>query len=226
MSKKNKDKVSILILTHNAPKYVKLTLDSLWRYTSKSDINFEVIVLDNQSKLPTRLLLRYLYLTKKIHKLSLSTYNTLFAGGNNMMSSMVDVDSKLLLLLNSDVEIKDHKWLDNLIRHHKRGVSAYGVVEYEPVRADGWCYLIDTDIYKANRLDESYQWWWAVTKQQADLLRQGYNVQAVKDHESFIHHYGGKSGGDFKAAAGMNLPEDTPKRWFKDIEIDLIQISK
>lgn len=212
-------KIAFLILTHNAPKYVKLTIDSVYKHTK--DIDFEIIVLDNDSKWQTKALLKLLFLRKKIDKLVFSSHNTLFGGGNNIMAHLTD-DADLFLLLNSDIEVKDDNWLKNLLEHHKKGVTAYGVIEHEPVRVDGWCYLIDAELYRQNPLSREHQWWWAITKQQADILNQGYDVQGFQDYEKWIHHFGGKSGGDFKGAKGMATPVETSKGWFKGKNITIL----
>lgn len=215
-------KIAFLILTHNAPRYVKLTIDSIYKYTDTKDFDFEIIVLDNASKWQTRLIDKYLYLNKKIDKLVYSSHNTLFGGGNNVIAHLAD-DADLFLLLNSDVEIKDVDWLNNLLRHHKKGATAYGVIAHdEQTRVDGWCYLIDADLYRDNPLSRDHQWWWGITKQQADLLNQGYSVQGFHDYEKWIHHFGGKSGNDFKGAKGMDTQAETSKAWFKDKSITIL----
>lgn len=202
------------MLTHNAPKYVELTIKSLHKYTKNTD--YELVVLDNASKLQTRLLLKRLYKKGLIDKLVMSSYNTLFAAGNNIMSSVADKDSKYYLLLNSDIEIKDKEWLSRLLEIHKKGVSAYGTVESEPARVDGYCYLVDAELYRKYPLDEdNFQWFWAVTKQQAQILTSGYHVQGFQEHEKYLHHFGGKSGGDFRGAEGMTTSAEVSKKWFK-----------
>jgi len=206
--------ISILMLTHNAPKYVKLTIDSLVKHTT--NINYELCVLDNASKRSTRLLLKLLFKRKKIHKVVFSSYNTLFAAGNNILSSVADKNADYFLLLNSDIEIRDDNWLDNLLKVHKRGITSYGVVESEPFRVDGYCYLIDADLYRKYLLDDhNFQWFWAITKQQAQILTDGYSVQGFKEHEDRLHHFGGKSGNDFYGAEGMSTPMKVSKEWFK-----------
>lgn len=207
-------KISILILTHNAPRYVKLTLDSLRKYTK--NIDYEVCVIDNASKYPTRLLLKWLYHRKVIDKIVFSSYNSLFAGGNNILATVADKSSKYYLLLNSDIEIKSNDWLNNLLTVHKKGVTSYGIVENEPYRVDGYCYLIDSELYRRFPLDENnFQWFWAITKQQAQVLSAGYSVQGFKQHEMYLHHFGGRSGDDFMGAEGMSTPVEISKKWFK-----------
>lgn len=209
-----KRKISILMLTHNAPKYVKLTIDTLRKHTK--NIDYELVVLDNDSRASTRILLKYLKKRKLIDKLVLSSYNTLFAAGNNILTSVADKRSDYFLLLNSDIEIKDDEWLERLLDIHKQGITSYGIVNTEPYRVDGYCYLIDADLYRTYPLDEkNFQWFWAITKQQANLLTQGYSVQGIEEHEKYLHHFGGKSGGDFQGADGMETPADVTKKWFK-----------
>jgi len=207
------DKVSILILTHNASKYVRLTLESLRRHTKS--IDYEVCVLDNASKRSTRWLVNFLYRRGLIDKVVFSSYNTLFAAGNNILSSVADKTCKYFLLLNSDIEIKDDNWLKNLLKVHQKGITTYGVVKDEPYRVDGYCYLIDAELYHQFLLDEqNFQWFWAITKQQAQILTAGYNVQGFREHEKYLHHFGGKSGSDFIGADGMNTPAEVSKKWF------------
>jgi hypothetical protein len=161
-------------------------------------------------------MLRLLFRRKLIHKLVFSSHNTLFAAGNNILSSVADKEADYFLLLNSDVEIKDDDWLNRLLKVNKKGITSYGVVEDEPYRVDGYCYLIDADLYRKYPLDEhNFQWFWAITKQQALILTNGYSVQGYQDHEEYLHHFGGKSGGDFTGAEGMNTPAEVTNKWFK-----------
>lgn len=202
------------MLTHNAPKYVELTIKTLRKYTK--NIDYELVVLDNASKLRTRLVLQKLYRTGYVDKLVFSTYNTLFAAGNNILASVADKESDYFLLLNSDIEIKSNNWLKKLLEIHEPGITTYGVVDSEPYRVDGYCYLIDASLYRKYPLAEQrFQWFWAITKQQAQVLSAGYNVQGIKYHEDYLHHFGGKSGNDFMGAEGIDTPMDVSIKWFK-----------
>lgn len=207
-------KISILMLTYNAPQYVNLTIRSLRKHTK--NIDYELVVLDNASRLPTRLLLKWLFRRRLIDKVVFSSHNTLFAAGNNILSSVADIRSEYFLLLNSDIEIKQDDWLDKLLEVHTRGITSHGVVDTEPYRVDGYCYLIDADLYRKYPLDDQkFQWFWAITKQQAKVLTTGHTVQGFKEHEQYLHHFGGKSGGDFKGAEGISTPEEVTTKWFK-----------
>lgn len=199
------EKVSILMLTHNAPRYVELSIRSLTRYTR--NVHYELVVVDNASGQPTKDRLKHLHQEGLIQHLTFLPHNSFFAGGNNIAARQAATDSTYLLLLNSDVEIKDPRWLSNLLAVHKPGITAYGVVEI-PLRVDGYCLLVDAALYRERTLDENHQFFWAVTKFQAALLAEGYSVQGYAEHERYLHHFGGKSGTDFKAAKGLSMTQE------------------
>lgn len=131
-------KVSILMLTYNAPKYVKESILTLKENTK--NIDYELIVLDNHSKFMTRRLLKKLEKKGLMDKLILSDKNLLFAKGNNVAFEAAS-DSEYILLLNSDVKINSSNWLETLLKIHPKegGISAFGAVDSEPIRADGYC---------------------------------------------------------------------------------------
>ena len=206
------EKVSILMLTHNAPRYVELSIRSLVQCTR--GVNYELVVVDNASEQPTKNLLKRLRKEGLIHNLTLLSYNSFFAEGNNIASQKAADDSTHLLLLNSDVKIKDPNWLSHLLAVHKPGITAFGVVQ-NPLRVDGYCLLVDAALYRENLYDEAHQFYWANTKFQAALLAQGYSVQGYAEHECYLHHFGGKSGSDFKTAKGLSLSQEELAEWFQ-----------
>jgi glycosyltransferase involved in cell wall biosynthesis len=199
------------MLTYNAPGYVDLTIRSLAKNTF--DVSYELIVLDNASDQPTRDLVQQLYSEGLITKLKLLDYNSLFSRGNNLAAKLSSPDATHFLLLNSDVKIRNPTWLSNLLDVHKRGITAYGL-NLKPSRIDGYCALIDADLYRENLLDETHQWTWSVAKLQARLLRSGHSVQGFFDHERYLHHFGGKSGRGYVGASGLVLSEAEVTAWF------------
>lgn len=210
-------KISILMLSYNAPKYVYESVSTLKKIT-KTEIPYELIVVDNASRWPTKMLVKYLHNKGMIDKLRLNKNNQLFAGGNNTASCMAADDSTHYLLLNSDVRINDPKWLDRLVAllPSDGGISSFGAVLTDPVRADGYCMLVNKELYDKYQLDENFQWWWSVTKLEAQILNEGFSIIAVENHENMIHHYGGKSGRGFKNAKGLNVDIDEIKAWFEN----------
>jgi glycosyltransferase involved in cell wall biosynthesis len=202
---------SILMLTYNAPEYVRISIDSVHERTE--GVDYELVVVDNASDQPTRGLVQELAAQGKIDRLELSPVNTLFAGGNNLAARYASENATHFLLLNSDIEIKSPNWLTHLHHIHQRGITTYGVAT-SPARVDGYCLLIDADLYRERLLCEDHQWWWSVTKLQADLLADGYTVQGLGEHEQYLHHFGGKSGDAFKNAKGMDVSRREVLSWF------------
>ncbi len=220
MNTPDKPKVSILVLTHNAARYVRTTLKSLRTTTG---VDYEVIVVDNDSRFWVRVLLLRFYRKGWIDKLWFLNYNSLFAAGNNVASSFADPAATHFLLLNSDVEIRRSDWLQVLLENHERGITSYGVVTGKPVtRVDGYCLLIDRDLYEKHRLDESFEWFWSITKLQATVLGEGHSVKGFSEHERLLHHFGGKSGKAFRGAKGMRVDRGEVVSWFQEHTIRLL----
>ncbi len=124
-------KIAILMLTHNATRCVYKSLSDLRR--ANKDYA-ELIVVDNASNWITQKIVKRFHARGVIHKLLLSSVNTLFAKGNNLASRLAADDITHYLLLNSDIEIKDPHWLKNLIAIHpaEGGISSYGAVQSTP----------------------------------------------------------------------------------------------
>jgi len=211
--------ISILILTHNAPYYVEETINTLNEITDKNDLSkLEIIVLDNASSIETKNLLLKLKSKGYIHKLKFSDENTFFSKGNNLATKLAIDESKYYLLLNSDVSIKNKDWIKYLIKNKKKtnsvGIS-FGYAS-NPDRCDGYCFLIERELYDKYKLDEEYQWWWALTKFEANILKEGSNLCAIKFHDKYLHHYGGGSGKDFLKAQIGNTSKETILSWFNE----------
>ena len=203
---------SIVVVTRNAFVYCVRLFRSLRRTRG---VRYEVVVVDNRSRLPTRLLLTALALAGRINRLCLLDRNTLFAEGNNIGVAASNRAAPHVLLLNSDVEVRDPDWLRRLLDAHRSGATSLGLVDEGPVpRADGYCLLVDRDAYERGGLDEVHQWWWGVTKLQARLLRDGLPVRAVREHDELLVHFGGKSGRGHKGAAGMDVEPEEIQGWF------------
>lgn len=213
--------VSILILTHNAPDYVRITLDSVTQRTE--GVDYEIVVVDNASELETRELVTAYHDKKLADKLFLSPTNTLFAAGNNIAATLAAPEATHFLLLNSDIEVHSPSWLAELLAVHKPGITALKIHD-NPKRVDGWCLLVDAPLFRQYKLDETHQWWWAVTKFQANLLADGYTVQGVRRFGHLMTHFGGKSGMGFKGAKGMDVSMAEAKTWFKGKSISEVAI--
>ena len=131
--------------------------------------------------------------------------NLFFAKGNNLGSRIASINSRYVLLLNSDIEIIDPKWLSKMLAIHKRGATSLGcgISEKGQFIADGYCILIDKDIFDKILINEKFEWWYGLAYTEKEILRRFYTIQAVSSHDELLVHFGGKSGDDWKKAAGM-----------------------
>lgn len=213
----NKD-ISIIILTYNAPEYVRETLETLNNVTSPAILHrCEIIVWDNNSNEETKALLNSLKEQGYIDKLHFSNENLLFAGGNNEAAKLASSSSKYYLLLNSDIRIVDSQWLSFLLNAVEEGDysgASYGFCK-RPNRCDGYCFLIRREIYDKFQLDTNFQWWWGITKMQAQILHEGHSLLAYRFHNHLLVHYGGKSGNAYKNAKGMEIDVTDVIKWFQ-----------
>ena len=206
--------ISILVLVHNSP---KLTLKTLWTLKKTENVQYETIVLDNASDLTTKILLKLLFFFGYIDKLVYSPENTFFAAGNNIASEFANEDTKYYLLLNSDIKIIRKDWLKKLKNNHKYGISSIGICDIgkKNERVDGYCFLIDKDLYDKYKLDENFKWFYGITKLTINILKEpDCTVQGYKDKSNYIKHYWGGSGTDYKKVLNRVSQEEMGS-WFE-----------
>ena len=214
--------VSVIMLVHNAKKYTVHSIKTLME-TEERD-SYELIVVDNDSDKATKKALFQLQQKGYIDKLLYLQENTLFAKGNNIGSLLCSKESKYILLLNSDVEIRNKEWLKLMMKMHPEngGIVTLGICPKPYLRGDGYALLIDKDLYLKYQLDENFEWWWSVTKLQAVLLKDGYTVIAIQNHNNILYHFGGMSGRAWKDAKGLNTEGEAVKEWFLNNKIKVI----
>lgn len=190
-------KVSIIMLTYNAPVYVKHSIKTLKNLTyldNRGGYSYELVVYDNASNEKTKNVLKKLDKDGFIDKLIFSETNYYFVGGNNRAVKYVSKDSDFILLLNSDIEIRNSQWLSGMLKVHKRGITACQVCSKVDFRPDGWCLLVDKDIYGQLRLDEDrFKWFGSIADFGSRVMKKGYSVQSIQDYSMFIRHFGGCS---------------------------------
>jgi hypothetical protein len=214
--------VSLVVVTHNALPYIHRLLRSLPRTRG---VAYEVVLVDNRSRTPVRAYLAMQALRGRITRVVLLERNTLFAEANNIGAAASSRSARHVLLLNSDTEVRHPDWLLRLLELHRGGATSYGFVSGGPVpRADGYCLLVDRDLYLSNGLDEDFEWFWSVTKLQAELLKAGHPVRAVRDHGHLLHHFGGGSGDKalVRRAKGMRVDREEVVSWFAGNSVDVI----
>lgn len=214
--------ISIIMLVYNAKVFTKHAIKTISK--SKTDEDIELIIVDNNSNAQTKKMLLKLQRKAYIDKLLLLKENIYFAKGNNVESQLCDKNSDKIILINSDVEIRNAKWLDIMLRYHKKGATCLGVCENNPyTRGDGYCFLINKECFYKYGLDEKFEWWWSVTKLEAQLLRDGYDVTAIRNHENILHHFGGMSGKAWKKSKGLEIEGNEIISWFKNKNINIIE---
>lgn len=185
-------KISIVMLTYNAPKYVEHSIKTIRNGTK--GVDYELIVYDNHSSVQTVNLLNKLKGSGYIDKLILSDKNYYFVGGNNRAVKYVAKESDYIVLINSDIEIRNSQWLKKIADIHQRGITGCQVCSDADNRPDGWCLLVDRDIYLAHTLDEKrFTWYYSIADFGSRVMRSGYSVQTIKNYDNFIRHFGGMS---------------------------------
>jgi GT2 family glycosyltransferase len=190
-------KLAVVILAHNAVGYVFKALRSLRR---QREIDYDIILVDNGSGPFSRVVLYAYGLLFGVRTFVRSGTNLFFSPGMNLGARLARREVSHVLLLNSDVAFQDPRALATICRVHVRGATGLRAIDNHPVTiADGFFFLVDRDLYDSmGGLDEQYPWTRAITKLQAELLRAGHTVQAIRDYERLLLHFGGKSGSAWK----------------------------
>lgn len=190
-------RIAVVILAHNAVGYVFKALRSLQR---QEHVDYDVILVDNGSGPLSRIVLAVYARVFGVQSFVRSDTNRFFSGGMNLGARTASHKTTHLLLLNSDVDFQHPRALAALCRAHVRGATGLRAIDHNPVTiADGFCFLVDRDLFEVQGgLDERFPWTRAITKLQADLLRAGHSVQAVREHRNILVHHGGKSGTAWK----------------------------
>lgn len=189
-------KVTIVMLTYNAEKYVEHSIRTIKKYTESNSqsYRYRLLVCDNASDNRTRKKLNSLKLKGYIDKLVFFEQNYYFVGGNNRAMDYVPDDTDYILLLNSDIEIRNSHWLRGLLDVHRRGITACQVCCETDCRPDGWCLLVDKDIFEKYKLDEKrFTWWLSIADFGSRVMKDGYSVQSIRNYKNFIRHFGGAS---------------------------------
>lgn len=220
--------VTILMLVYNANLYTYHTLKTL---KNTEGVEYEVVVLDNNSKYSTYKMLGKLKRKGYIDKIISLKENSYFVRGNNIASRLCSEKSDYIMLLNSDVEIRNSLWLKKMLEYikDKKAVIATHLCSEIDNRPDGWCYLVDKETYLKKLLDEkNFEHTWAVAKFTGELLNDGYKIYTIRDSENFIYHFGGKSGRmaklrRVKKLKGMETTDEIVKQWFNGKKCDVIE---
>jgi GT2 family glycosyltransferase len=104
-------KVSIIIPTKNALSLTRKCIESLRKHTNYP--NYEILVVDNQSDDP--MVKEYLSSESSENRLKVMQYDKPFNHSEINNVAVKSIDSEFVVLMNNDVEILSHKWLEQLV---------------------------------------------------------------------------------------------------------------
>lgn len=203
--------LTVICLVHNAPLHVYQFMETFLDHPPPCE--HELLVLDNGSEEAARGVLA-MYEGKENVKLMRSDENLMFSGGNNLAFQHRSPNSEMTLLVNSDVEFLDDRWLLPLA-NSGCSISGYGVLE-NPTRPDGWCMMVETSLYDKYKMDEDFPFWFGSRKLVSDVLRGGGTACAIQGHASLLLHVGGASGGNSSPLCAPKNMADVAG-WFKDL---------
>jgi len=187
--------VSIVIVTYNAPEYVRQCLESV---RARTHVPYEIVVVDNASEAPTR---AYLQAQADL-RLILNDDNRLWCAGCNQGMRAASPEARHFLLMNSDVEVLRDDWLDVMLAAMDRP-TRWGPValvgtrhHYKPLKPlygwlDGQCLLVRRElIEQVGYLDEErYPWAGAPQLLAAQALAGGYVYKAIHKRDRLVRHH-------------------------------------
>ena len=189
-------KVAIIVVTWNAPEFVRLCLDSVRHYTT---VPHEIIVVDNGSEAPLRE-----WLTRQPDlKLVLNNENKLWCEGCNQGIQAAEGEVTHLMLLNSDMEVRRADWLQrmlNVLESSPRvgmvGTAADRVRIWPTFGSpDGQCLLIKKRLLDEIGLlnSEKFPWNGADIDLAARAFARGFIYKIMPPKPELVVHYHGMS---------------------------------
>jgi len=122
-------KVTLIIPTRDRVDLLKRCIESILRKTRY--LNYEILVIDNQSKESDTL--AYFYELRQIANIRIAPFEDAFnySAINNYAVKITDAD--VVGLVNNDIEVINPDWLDELVGHVIRpGIGAVGAMLYYP----------------------------------------------------------------------------------------------
>ena len=188
--------VSICIVSYEARDYLARCIDSIRRHAS---LPHEVVIVDNASGPATRELLESLDQATVV----LNNENRLWCPAMNQALRAADSRSPYLLMLNPDIEVLRHDWLERMVTAMARpGVGLVGTAHnFRPLTPtfgalDGSCLLLRRELLddpEVGYLDESLPWNGSPFVLTARAWRRGWGYRCMPPRPALIVHHGGRS---------------------------------
>jgi GT2 family glycosyltransferase len=191
--------VSIVVVTFNAPDYVRRLLDSIALRTREPH---ELIVVDNASDAPTRGLLAERAAAGSL-RLVQNDENVLWAKACNQGLAACDSRSRYLLLLNPDCEVLAEDWIARLaaVLEDDPKVAVTGIaLNWKRIGptfgcVDGQCFFMRREAFQqVGLLDaERFPWNGAPYDWCARAFAKGWIYRRADNEPPFLVHHGQKS---------------------------------
>lgn len=235
--------VSIVIVNYNHPEFISKCLQTIHQNTP---VPHEVIVVDNASDEHTRSILQHYREINLIDRLLLEPKNWLFSEGNNIGVRNADPASEYVLLLNSDVAIKDPSWLVRMLQwmngtiQHRPTIwdfhptnpapGPYDIISYGwshdanvagRVRPEGWCILYRKQWYR--EMSQDFPWHYGFEQSVCQAVRDGARCGVLFNYAPYVvHREGGSYGGPVEI---NNIGSPDLTAWFSDIHIESLDFT-
>lgn len=141
-------KVSILWLNYNSISFINLALKSLQGIKDLNYPNYELILVDNNSKDGSFEIIKN-YAEKEFgskSKIIKLNRNLGFCGGNNVAYSTRDKNSKYIVLLNNDaIPLSDSlsRLVEAMEKNEQLGAAQGVILQHKSTLVDNWGFLMD-----------------------------------------------------------------------------------
>jgi len=237
-------RVSIVILSYHKPDIIDVCLRTL---TITEGVEYEVIVVDNESTSETAVPLQQHKDEGRVDKLILQQENLMFSGGNNAGVAAADPDSEFVLLLNSDVGflrddwlLKQIAWMEATIEPKPTVWCAHPTVpSTEPkdiisfgwshdanvegnARPEGWCIMFRKEWY--GQMSTDFPWFYGFEEMVAKQVRAGAKCGVCFNYAPYMVHREGGSRPD-KAPDIHNRRQPDLTAWFSGIKIETMDFT-
>jgi glycosyltransferase involved in cell wall biosynthesis len=237
--------VSIVILNYNHPELITKCLETM---CMTSDVDYEVVVVDNGSDAATVECLKRFESMGWITKLVLNTTNKWFSEGNNIGVANTNPESKYILLLNSDVAFLRPDWLSKMIAWME-GVpdtepSVWGFKPTVPTagprdivsigwsydenlpskaRPEGWCLMFRRKAWR--EFSPDFPHYYGIEEAVAKSIREGNKAGVLFNYANYlVHREQGSEAHKIKHLI-HNKRQPDMKAWYSGLNVETLDFT-
>ena len=237
-------KVSIVILSYHKPLIIDVCLRSL---AITEGVEYEVIVVDNESTPHTAVSLQQHKDEGRIDTLILEPTNLMFSGGNNVGVAAADPSSEFIVLVNSDVGFlrgdwlsKQLAWMEGTIEHRPtiwnahptqpspgpKDIISFGWSHDTNIegnaRPEGWCIMFRREWWAEMSTD--FPWLYGFEEMVAKQVRAGARCGVCFNYTLYVvHREGGSKPDTAPDIVNRRFPDLTA--WFSEIKIETLDFT-